>query len=349
MLAELLEVDQSYISRLETGRRDSKDIELRKSIVDRLLLPPELLGLAPEDYGIRHVDELLQLVTSVVRLASLARNAGRADEAVAELHPLAARLQLQTAVRPPSSDLLLAIAGVKAALGTALGDLLPEDQLHVSAGYLADAWEIAAEVGNDTLRSDILRKYGNELRKVGKYSLAVEHLEHAITVAPDASARGAAAGCLARAYALMGDVGKFTTAMATASSSLDSIERHTATHNPSSVEEIELRGLVDLGRTPSVGRLLRALKPVDHLASGVAPQWLIIREVTVAEARLTIDDVAGGLDGVSKALAGAEAYRLPHQVQRVMRALQPMGGSSDDERVLQTYQDARSLVDRLCR
>jgi len=63
----------------------------------------------------------------------------------------------------------------------------------------------------------------------------------------------------------------------------------------------------------------RAADAVSALA--VAPQWRVIDQVTVGNVLLAGGDVAGALETLETAMVAAEAYRLPHQIQRAMRML----------------------------
>ena len=76
---------------LETGRRRVQDVPTRRHIAGVLAIAPHLLGVTdPADSD--HVS-----AESTIRLADLARGAGRAADAVNELWPPVARLEARTA------------------------------------------------------------------------------------------------------------------------------------------------------------------------------------------------------------------------------------------------------------
>lgn len=90
-LAELLGYDNSHVSMLETGRRMISDVDARRRIASHLALPAPVLGVTDADDA--EFRAMLQFGDSTVRLADIARQAGRAVEAVNELWPLVARLE----------------------------------------------------------------------------------------------------------------------------------------------------------------------------------------------------------------------------------------------------------------
>ena len=80
---------------LETGRRRVQDVPTRRHIAGVLAIAPHLLGVTdPADSD--HVS-MLAFAESTIRLADLARGAGRAADAVNELWPPVARLEARTA------------------------------------------------------------------------------------------------------------------------------------------------------------------------------------------------------------------------------------------------------------
>jgi hypothetical protein len=63
------------------------------------------------------------------------------------------------------------------------------------------------------------------------------------------------------------------------------------------------------------------------VSDATSPQWRIIEQITVAEVLLADGDVATAEAALHDAVADAERYRLPHQLQRVLRAFE--GRASD--------------------
>ena len=74
---------------------------------------------------------MLQFGESTVRLAEVARQSGHAAEAVAELRPLAIRLEARIADGHNERDVLRLLARTHTGLGVALGlgNVLPEERL----------------------------------------------------------------------------------------------------------------------------------------------------------------------------------------------------------------------------
>src|SRR6266536_3085054 len=94
-LAELLGYDPTYISMIETGRREISDVVTRLRIARRLGLPAHTLGVS--DPGDADFTAMLQFGESTIRLAAIARQSGRGAEAVNELWPLVTRLESRVA------------------------------------------------------------------------------------------------------------------------------------------------------------------------------------------------------------------------------------------------------------
>lgn len=60
-------------------------------------------------------------------------------------------------------------------------------------------------------------------------------------------------------------------------------------------------------------------------AMPAAPQWHIIERVTAGQVHLAAGDRDGASEALRTALIAAEAHRLPHQIQRSIRAAQDGG------------------------
>lgn len=82
-LADLLGYDKTYVSMIETGRRSIYDIGTRRHIARTLGLPTHLFGVT--DGGDADFAAMVQFADSTIRLAEIARQAGRAVDAVNEL------------------------------------------------------------------------------------------------------------------------------------------------------------------------------------------------------------------------------------------------------------------------
>jgi transcriptional regulator with XRE-family HTH domain len=82
----MLGYDRTYISMIESGRRNLTDRGTLAHIARTLAIPPHVLGIADPDDA--NFAAMLAFGTSVIRLARLARHSGRAAQAVSELWPL---------------------------------------------------------------------------------------------------------------------------------------------------------------------------------------------------------------------------------------------------------------------
>ncbi|MGW8557356.1 hypothetical protein [Streptomyces tubercidicus] len=312
-LGELLGYDKTYISALELGKRPLDDVGSRRRVCETLELPPHVLGITdPADTDYR---AMLQFGESTVRLAEIARQSGRASEAVAELWPLVARLESRLDDGHTERDVLSLLARARVGLGVALGNVLPEERLATAAHWTAKSLDIAEYFQDPGMTSYALRMHGNELRKANLRGAAVQRLCRAAATAPNDTARAAALPLLARAAGALGNGHLFDRVMRETEDLLSRID-HTSLFNPFSLHEIRLRGLVSTGRTNAAMRL------VEHSPTAttvVAPQWRVIELVTVAHVQLLADDLSGSAHSLDSAIREAATQRLPHQLQRIMR------------------------------
>jgi transcriptional regulator with XRE-family HTH domain len=112
-LADMLGYDRTYISMIESGRRNVTDRGTLAHIAGTLAIPPHVLGIVgPDDADFA---AMLAFGTSVIRLAGIARHSGRAAEAASELWPLITRLEARAAAgyaEPEAMSLLAQARGV---------------------------------------------------------------------------------------------------------------------------------------------------------------------------------------------------------------------------------------------
>ncbi|MEU1355315.1 helix-turn-helix domain-containing protein [Streptomyces cinnamoneus] len=314
-LGEILGYDKTYVSALELGKRSLDDVGSRRRVAECLGLPPHVLGVT--DVADTDHRAMLQFGESTVRLAEIARQSGHASEAVAELWPLVARLEARVEDGHSERDVVRLLAHARVGLGVALGNVLPEERLATAARWTARSLEAARHLGNDPgLLSGILRMHGNELRKARLTGAAVERLRHAAAIAPSLDDRAAVLPLLARAAGALGDHELFDTVMRETGRLLDTAA-HTSLFNPYALHEIRLRGLLATGRAPAAIRLAED-RPAR--SSTVAPQWRVIELITVAQVRLLGGDGTGAAEALYVAVGEAVVQRLPHQLQRIMRA-----------------------------
>ncbi len=312
---ELIGYDKTYVSAIELGKRRLTDVTALRHIADQLALPPHVLGVTdPADTDFR---ALIQFGLSTVRLAEIARQAGHASEAVAELWPLVARLEARARDGHTEREALRLLAAARLGLGTALGNVLPEERLATAAHWTGKSLDVVTFFNEPALTTTALRMHGNELRKAGLVGAAVNRLVRAASLAPNPTSRAAVLPLLARAAGVLGNAPLFDRAVQETKTLLDEVD-HTSLVNPVALYEIELRGLIGTGRTRAA--ILRAEQPAPAATTTVAPQWRVIELITTGRVRLLAGDTKGAAELLVAAVHEARAQRLPHQLQRVLRA-----------------------------
>lgn len=228
-LAQILDVDQSYISKIESGERDVRDVAFLSRISDRLLLAPELVGSDPLNERADVFHELVASYETSIRLAEITRLSGRSDAAVRELAPLLFRLQTWHSERPSDQSLRIALGRTMAVLGAALGDVFTVEKIAQPASYLLQAKRLLNGLVSARELAGILIKYGNELRKAGNLGGARDELERARNSASVPGQRGAAEICLARLHGVRGDRREFDQAVRAIRRALDEADNLTPT------------------------------------------------------------------------------------------------------------------------
>ncbi|MFE3191595.1 helix-turn-helix transcriptional regulator [Nocardia sp. NPDC059240] len=312
-LAELLGYDKSYVSMLETGRRVISDVDTRRRIAARLALPAHVLGVTDVDDA--EYRAMLQFGDSTVRLAEIARQAGRAVEAVNELWPLVARLEARASEGHMERDSLVLLAQARVALGVSLGTVLPEERLSSAARWTGQAVKIAAHLEDPHFYAHTLRMHGNELRKAGHPGAAVARLDHSLRLSSDPADQGGSLAFMCRAAGELGDAERFDLALNAYRDLLDQNACSGLLFQPFTLREIELRGLMGTGRVAEACQLV-----YRQAGSPAAPQWYIIERVTTGEVLVANRDAGGAADAFAEAIKSAERHRLPHQIQRAIRA-----------------------------
>ncbi|HEY3481605.1 MAG TPA: hypothetical protein VGL02_22135 [Streptomyces sp.] len=257
----------------------------------------------------------MQFGDSVIRLAEIARQSGRVVEAVNELWSLAARLEARAAEGRLEHDTLHLLAAARLALGVSLGTVLPEERLTGAAVWTGKALVLARHLDDGDFLADTLRMHGNELRKAGRLQAAVARLEHAAAVSTTPAGHGAALALLARAAADAGLPDQFADAIDGCRRQLGAAGGNELLLNPFTLREIHARGLLALDRPHEARRVLDS-----EAGEPAAPQWRVIERVTAGEALAATGEHDGAEEALATAIATAEQRRLPHQVQRAVRA-----------------------------
>lgn len=184
---------------------------------------------------------------------------------------------------------------------------------------------IAERLDTTPFLAHALRMHGNELRKADHTAAATARLQHAAHLSRDVEGQGTAYALLARAAGERGDAALFDTSIRACHDLLDNNGGHGMIFNLFSLREIQLRGLMSTGRAHKAVQLITASQP-DTMP--VAPQWQIIERVTAGQVLLAAGKPDGAKEALGTALAAAETYRLPHQIQRTIRAAH-IGGLED--------------------
>ncbi len=313
-LADMLGYDRTYISMIESGRRHLTGRGTLAHIARTLAIPPHVLGIAgPDDADFA---AMLAFGTSVIRLAQIARQSGRAAEAVSELWPLITRLEARVAAGNAEPETMSLLAQARMSLGVALGHLLPDERLATAARWTGRALRIAWHLGDRPLLGLVLRMHGNELRKAGHPGAGIIRLREALQVDDHPVRQGAGLILLARAAAESGQSDLFD---ATASQCVQAIEQASdqdVLFSPFTVREVRLRGLLVTGRTAQAAELAGRY-PAD--SGPPSPHWQVIERITTAEVLARSGDERTAETMLTAAISDAETLRLPHQVQRIIR------------------------------
>jgi len=316
-LADVLGYDKTYVSMIETGRRTISDIGSLRHIAHMLGLPAHVFGVTDTDDA--DFAAMIQFGDSVIRLAELARRAGRTVDAVNELWPLVARLEARATEGHIEYDTLLLLARARAALGVSLGTILPEERLATAAQWTGKALRIAEHLDDTAFLAYALRMHGNELRKANRTPAAVTRLRRAVDLSTTRDDRGAALAFLARAAGEAGDRHTFDHAINQYRALLDTGDGSSMLLNPFTFREIHLRGLIGTGR---IADAVRHARTETINTAPVAPQWYVIERVTIGQVHLAAGDQHAAAAALHTAIAAAETHHLPHQLQRGIRAAQ---------------------------
>jgi transcriptional regulator with XRE-family HTH domain len=312
-LAELLGYDPTYISMIETGRREIGDVTTRMRIARHLGLPAHTLGVCDPDDA--EFNAMLQFGESTIRLAVIARQSGHGAEAVNELWPLITRLESRVADGHVERDVMLLLARARAELGVSLGYVLPEERLVSAARWTGRALWLAEQLDDQDLLAFTLRVHGNELRKVERPAAAIHRLRRSVDLTHKAD-QAAALVQLARAAGKLRHAALFDLAINNAWRLVDA-RPSAGLASPYALHEVHLRGLVDTGRPDLATALLNRHRMSTN---AIPPQWQAILHVTTGEVLLARADAAEAQTAFRTAIRIAEDHRLPHQIQRTIRA-----------------------------
>jgi transcriptional regulator with XRE-family HTH domain len=313
-LGEMLGYDRTYISMIESGRRNVTDRGTLAHMASTLAIPPHVLGLAgPDDADFA---AMLAFGISVIRLARVARQSGRAAEAVSELWPLITRLEARVAAGYAEPEAMNLLAQARMSLGVALGHLLPDERLAAAARWTGRALRIAWHLGDRPLLGLVLRMHGNELRKARHPAAGIIRLRQALQADDHPVRQGAGLVLLARAAAESGQADMFDAAISRCARALQMASQQDVLFNPFTIREVRLRGLLAVGHTAQAVDLAGRY-PAD--SGPPSPHWRVIERITTAEVLARAGDEHTAETMLTAAISDAETLRLPHQVQRIIR------------------------------
>lgn len=340
-VADMLGYDRTYISMIERGRRHVSDRGTLAHIARTLGIPPHVLGIAgPDDASYK---AMLAFGTSVVRLAELARYGGRAAEAVNELWPLITRLEARVADGRADPDLMRLLAQARVSFGVALGDLLPEERLATAARWTGRALRVAWDLGDRDLLASVLRRHGNELRKAGHAGAGVLRLSQSLEIDDKPARAGSGLILLARAAASAGQADLFDATSAQCVRLLDQVGSQEVLFNAFTVREVRLRGLLATGRPRQAVTLAENFTADEQPP---APQWRVIDRITTADVLASAGEKRTAAEMLTGAVVEAEALRLPHQMQRIIRLAEQPGICSADQHLSEHARLALLRLDR---
>lgn len=211
--------------------------------------------------------------------------------------------------------MLLLLARARAELGVSLGYVLPEEQLVSAARWTGRALILAEHLDDRNLLAFALRVHGNELRKVDRPTAAMVRLRRSAELTHECD-RAPVLLQLARAAGELGDAALFESVLVQARHLIES-GPHNTIANPYALHEVRLRGLV---RTGQARQAVRLLDRSPDGASAVPPQWQAMLHVTTGEVLLAGAAFDDAESAFRAAVLIAESFRLPHQIQRTIRA-----------------------------
>ncbi len=323
-VADMVGYDRTYISMIESGRRNVTDRGTLAYIARTLAIPPHLLGITdPENASYK---AMLEFGASVVRLADLGRGSGRPADAVSELWPLITRLEARVTAGHADLEVMRLLTLARLSFGVALGHLLPEERVATAARWTGRALRIAWDLGDTGLLASVLRMHGNELRKAGHSAAAIIRLRQSLELETDPARTGSGLVLLARAAAGSGQAGLFDTV--TGQSTRLPVPRAgpEVLFSTFTVREVRLRGLLATGRARQAVELAETTADDDEPPT---PQWRVIERITTAGVLAAAGDEHTAARMLAAATVQAETLRLPHQVQRIIRITAQPGALPD--------------------
>ncbi len=320
-LAKQLGCHQATISRWETGDEQA-DIKSRLRLAQALDVRPEALGVAVGADALQGA--VYGLLDDQLQQAESLRMRGRSREARALLVHLPALLDA-TPLDGDGQARQVRWARLRQTQAVVFGDLLPRDRLPIAIRASGAAVRLTEDLQDVERRLwwRSLIRHGNELRKYGTVRRALRYLQLSADVAPTFSNHGSSLIVLARAHAQLNDRSEFRATMRLLRHEAENHDAWTRGFNSLAVDEVELRGAIQLGlgtgQVDSHSRLLLDGQAAadDH----AAPQWTALAHLSCAEAYLRRHDLDMGTAHLAEAITEADTLGLGRQLERSLALL----------------------------
>lgn len=316
-LGHLLGISQVQVSRILSGHR-AASVAVRTRLAELVDIDSLQLGVLESRSSSLDANALV-IATQAVRLALGLRNRGDPFAAREGLGPVLEQLTRAYVAGRRDPDLALVLSEARIVNSSIVGDLSSEQEATRAARSARQAYDVASLFMDDSLTHQALNALGNQLRVAGRYPEAAHHLVHAASFVKTQPTHGVATyAWMARLAAERGDKAGFRQCIDAAKRQFDAVKSQTPLINALSLGEIEVRGELDLGNITAATRLFEGLPRKVVIA---APQWLTITQITQGELQLAVGEADTALRLLFSAMNNAEHLRLPHQLQRIKRAL----------------------------
>ncbi|MBV9487414.1 MAG: hypothetical protein JO246_15310 [Frankiaceae bacterium] len=319
-IAAHIGVKQPYVSRLLNRSRRPSPMVARA-----------IARLVGEDYEggkLLGPDDLYR-IAQVVRMAESLRTLGRAETALPELSTTIRDLDRAWESGQRDEDFALVYIDALLAYAVTLGDLSPDEE----SGPLRAAQRavtISESYANNSGMAYALNTLGNQQRIANQLRTARETILRAASLEAGALAAGASASWLARIVAEQGDEPAFEEMINRARRALDRLPGTDLFVNPLSIAEIEIRGLLKLGKAAQASSRLSTMPEPGRES---APQWQVISAITAAEGLVAAGEIEVAIPAFAAAADAATRQYMPRQLQRIVRALVPIMSPASQELV----------------
>ncbi len=308
-LADYLSIDIRTLKRWISGDTILRDIHELKRMANLLSVDPESLVIAT--LNIPPTPE--QIDTAVDRAWSLINEAR-----ISEARALIEKLVLDTV---PSDNPILLRSLIRAYHATAFAASLNVRTNEVSQAiyHYKKMEELARVVGDDTYLNIALSYQGDMLRRRGDMNEAIEYLEEARDMTPqaDTSARGNGIQLLGRAYFSAGDIKAFEYAMGQAKDLSYAVDLRTGStalqFHPGTVYE-------EYGKSYGrIGKVQQALDYIDLAEKERAPTKTseILMKVARAEILIRSGDIREGQPLAVEAANYSRAHGHYRRLERI--------------------------------